>query len=224
VSASEVLSITLLTLRVGLVACALVLVPGVAVGWLLARGRFRGRGVLQVAVSLPMVLPPVAVGLVLLLALSRRSPLGAAIERLLGSSLLLTWPAAALAAALMAFPMLVLGAQQGFLAVPRRLEHVGASLGARPARVFATVTLPLAARGILGGLAFAFARAIGEFGATVIVAGNVPGRTETLALAIYARIQEFRDADALLLCAVSVLLAVGLTAVAELCLRRRAAA
>jgi molybdate transport system permease protein len=214
-TAGEALQIAGLSLQVALVATLANLVPAVALGWVLARATFRGRSLLQAAVSLPMVLPPVAVGLLLLLAFSRHAPLGRAVESVFGASLLLTWWAAAIASAVMAFPLLVLGAKQGFEAVPRRLEQVAASLGARPAQVFLRVSLPLAARGILHGTTFSFARSLGEFGATTIVAGNIPGRTETLALGIYARIEAFREGDAILLSALSVALALAFLGAAE---------
>ncbi len=221
-SAADVLDIALLTLRVGLLSTALILLPGVALGWVLARCEFRGRTLVQTLVALPMVLPPVAVGLALLLLLSRRFAFGRALEDLLGGPVLLTWWAAALASAVMSFPLLVRGAEQGFAAVPRRLEQVARTLGASRVTVFRRVTLPLAARGILYGIVFAFARGLGEFGATTIVAGNMPGRTETLALGMYARIENFRDGDALVLAGISVVLAFGITWCAELFLRRGA--
>ncbi len=218
--AAEICVIVLRTLQVGCVATAAILVPGIALGWLLARERFAGRMLLQTIVCLPMVLPPVAVGLLLLVTLSRGSALGGLIERVFGAPIVLTWWAAAIAAAVMSLPLVVLGAQQGFLAVPRRLEQVAATLGASPLRVFFCVSLPLAARSIAYGTLFAFARSLGEFGATTLVAGNIPGQTETLALAIYARIEQFEDQEALLLSAVSIVLALLITGAAELCLRR----
>lgn len=220
-STGEILDAAFLSLRVSLVSTALILLPGVALGYLLARRRFRGRALLQAFVSLPMVLPPVAIGLVLLILLSRDSALGALLERVFGGTILLTWWAAALASAVMSFPLLVMGAQQGFASVPRRLEQVAASLGASRAHVFRRVTLPLAARGIAYGAVFAFARGLGEFGATTLVAGHQPGKTETLALAIYARIEEFEDGQALLLAAVSLFLALAITVTAEVFLRER---
>jgi molybdate transport system permease protein len=217
----EILDAALLSLRVSLVSTALILLPGVALGYLLARRRFRGRALLQALVSLPMVLPPVAIGLVLLILFSRDSALGVLLERIFGGTILLTWWAAALASAVMSFPLLVMGAQQGFASVPRRLEQVAASLGASRGHVFRSVTLPLAARGIAYGAVFAFARGLGEFGATTLVAGHQPGKTETLALAIYARIEEFEDGQALLLAAVSLFLALVITVTAEVFLRER---
>ena len=140
----DTLGITLLTLEVGLVSLAVSFVPGLALAWLLAKKRFRGRTLLQTLVNLPMVVPPVAVGLVLLLLLGRRGALGGFLHRTLGIDILFTWQAAALASAVMAFPLLVRSAQQAFAEVPERLENVAASLGAGPFAVFRTVTLPLA--------------------------------------------------------------------------------
>lgn len=221
-NASEVLDVTLLSLRVSLVATLGILVPGVALGYVFARLRFPGRALLKALVSLPMVLPPVATGFLLLVLLSRRSLAGAWLEELLGRNLVLTWWAAAIASAVMSFPLLVLGAEQGFASVPRRIEQVAATLGASPARVFLRVTMPLAARGILYGAVFAFARGLGEFGATTIVAGNLSGRTATLSIAIYDRIESYREAEAVLLSLVSLLVAFAITAAAEVFLRGRA--
>ena len=204
-----------LSLQVSLLATLTIAPAAVALGYLFSRVRFPGRAILRTARMLPMVLPPVAVGFLLLQLLSTNHAFGAALETLLGGPLLLTPKACVLAAAVMAFPLAALGAERGFDAVPRRLEQVAATLGTRPRRVFATVTLPLAGRGILHGLVFAFVRALGEFGATAVVAGNVPGETETLPMAIFARFEDYRDRDALLLSALSVLFAFSVTAAAE---------
>ncbi|MBI2920305.1 MAG: molybdate ABC transporter permease subunit [Planctomycetes bacterium] len=220
-TASDAAHVTLLTLRIGAVATLLILVPAVALGYALARRRFPGRSLVQAAVSLPMVLPPVAVGLLLLMFLSPRGATGRVLQAVFGGPILLTWWAAALAAAAMSFPLLVLGAQQAFAATPRRLENVARTLGASPARVFLQVTLPLSARGLAHGLTFAFARALGEFGATAIVAGRIPGETETLSLAIYGRIEAFQHGQALALSAISIALAFVSIAGAEMFLRRR---
>ena len=218
-SASDALEIAWLSLKVSATSTLAILVPGVALGYLLARARFRGKAVLRACVMLPMVLPPVAVGLVLLTLLADDGLIGRVLVPLVGGSILLTWWAAAAASAVMSFPLLVLGAQQGFDAVPRRLEHVAATLGAGPRRVFLRVTLPLALRGILYGVVFAFARGLGEFGATTLVAGHVPGRTETLSLAIFARIEAFEDGAAWGLALVSAVMALSITVAAEVFLR-----
>jgi molybdate transport system permease protein len=216
------LAIAVLTLKVGLVSLLVSVLPGLALAWVLAKKRFRGRTLLQTLVNLPMVVPPVAVGLVLLLLLGRRGMVGGALERTLGIDILFTWQAAALASAVMAFPLLVRSAQQAFAEVPSRLESVAASLGAGPFAVFRTVTLPLAARGVVYGLVLSFARGLGEFGATNLIAGSIPGRTETLALGIYSRVQRGDDAGALGLACVSVLLAFVATYLSELSLARGA--
>jgi molybdate transport system permease protein len=216
----EIASITLLTVRVAAVATLLDAPFAIWLGYLLARGKFAGKAVIQTIVALPMVLPPVAIGLLLLELLSRKSPVGRACESLFGHTLLLTWWAAALASAVVAFPLFARAAEQAFAGVPARLEGVARTLGASRSRTFLRVTLPLAARGLLYGGVFAFARALGEFGATSMVAGRIPGETETLALAIYGRIEMFREGDAWILAAVSCALALVPTAAAEIFLRR----
>ena len=222
-SAQALLSMLALTLRVAAVATALALPAAVALGYLLARRRFRGRALAQALISLPMVLPPVAVGLGLLLLFGRRGPLGA-LWRALGVELVFTWWAAALAAALVGFPLFVRACEQAFAAIDPRYERVARSLGASPLRVFARVSLPLARRGVLYGALLAFARGLGEFGATAVVAGILPGRTETLALGIWSRVQQGDDAGALALCGASFALALGAMLVAEMWLRREAGA
>ena len=202
------------TLLVGVTAIVVILVPGVLLGYLLARARFPGRHLVESLTALPMVLPPVAVGLVLLLLLGRDGPLGFL-------DVLFTWPAAAIASAVIAFPLLVRACEQAFFEVPPRLESVSRSLGASRTRTFLSVTLPLARRGIAYGTLLAFARAIGEFGATTLVAGNIPGRTQTLALGIYAEIQRGHDGAALGLAAISAVLAMAATWVGEAWLRGR---
>jgi molybdate transport system permease protein len=217
---AEIAGIALLTLRVALTATLIAGVPALALGYALARFRFPGKPLVQTVVALPMVLPPVAIGIALLEILSLKSPVGRACEALFGHTLLLTWWAAALASAVVAFPLISRAAEQAFAAVPVRLENVARTLGTSGAGVFRRVTLPLAARGLLYGALFGFARALGEFGATSMVAGRIPGETETLALAIYGRIEMFREGDAWMLAGVSLLLALLPTAAAEIFLRR----
>ena len=213
---TDPLSITLLTLKVGLVSLAVSIVPGLWLAWLLARRRFRGRTLVQTLVNLPLVLPPVAVGLLLLLLLGRRGPVGSAVHVLFGRDLLFTWQAAAVASCVMSFPLLVRAAQHAFAEVPERLEQVAASLGCGPWRVFRTVTLPLARRGVVYGLALSFARGLGEFGATNLIAGSIPGRTETLALGIYGRVQSGQEGAAAGLAVISILIAFGAAYLSEL--------
>jgi molybdate transport system permease protein len=202
VTASEVAAITTLTLRVGAVATLAMLPFAVALGWLLARREFPGSSLLRALVALPMVLPPVAVGLGLLWLLGRRGPLGG-LWTAFGIELVFTWWAAVLAAAVVGFPLAMRACEQAFAAVDPRYEQVARSLGLSPLRSFFRVTLPLARRGVLYGTLLAFTRGIGEFGATTLVAGILPGRTETLALGIYSRVQLGEDAAAAALCAVS---------------------
>ncbi len=213
--------IILLTLGVGAAATLLAAPPAIALGYVLARRQFRAKPWVQAGVALPMVLPPVAVGLGLLLLLGHRGPLGP-LWQALDVQLVFTRTAAVLAAAVVGFPLLARACEQAFTEVDPRLERVARSLGAGAARVFFRVTLPLARRGVLYGVVLAFTRALGEFGATAIVAGILPGRTETLALGIYARIQLGDDREALVLCAASFALALGAMLCAETWLRRRA--
>jgi molybdate transport system permease protein len=223
VSAAAVLGMIALTLRVAAAATLLALPAAVALGYGLARHRFRGRAVVQALVALPMVLPPVAVGLGLLWLFGRRGPLGALLGAL-GIEVIFSWHAAVLAAGLVGFPLFARACEQAFAEVDPRYERMARSLGASPLRVFASVSVPLARRGILYGALLAFARGLGEFGATAIVAGILPGRTETLALGIWSRIQMGDDAGARALCAASFALALGAMLVAELWLRREAPA
>ena len=221
-SAGALVAITSLTLRVGLVATVSILPPAVALGYLLARREFPGRSVVQAMVALPMVLPPVAVGLALLLLLGRRGPLGN-VWSLLGVDLVFTWWAAALAAAVVGFPLLTRACEQSFAEIDTRFEEVAVTLGLGRMRTFFRVTLPLARRGVLYGTLLAFTRALGEFGATTLVAGIIPGRTETLALGIYSRVQLGDDAGALALCGASFAIALTALLVAEGRLRRKRA-
>lgn len=194
------------TLGVSALAIALILPPGLLLSWLLARRDWPGKSLLETVVALPLVLPPVATGLLLLKAVGRRGPLGAWLHSL-DLDLVFTWRGVVLAMAVMSFPLLVRGARSAFEEVDPRLEQMARTLGAGGLRIFLTVTLPLAARGILGGTLLAFARSIGEFGATIVVAGNIPGRTSTLSLAIYQLIQLGQDEDAFRLLAVAAAIA-----------------
>ncbi|HEX6178579.1 MAG TPA: molybdate ABC transporter permease subunit [Thermoanaerobaculia bacterium] len=209
-------SIFWLTIRVAALAALLILPPGLAVAWLLARYRWRGKSLVETIVALPLVMPPVATGLILLRLFGRNGPFGAL-------DVVFTWRAVVLAMMVMSFPLLVRAARVAFEEVNPRLEGVARTLGASSARVFATITLPLAARGIIGGLLLAFARALGEFGATILVAGNIPGRTTTLSLAIYNSVQLGRDDEAFRLLLYSVIAAFAAVWLAEIALRRSGA-
>lgn len=197
---SDVLS---LTLRTAALSTILIVPPGLAVAWLLARRRWYGKSLLETIVALPLVMPPVATGLILLNLFGRRGQIGRALD----FDVVFTWRAVVLAMMVMSFPLLVRTARLAFEEVNPRFEQLARTLGASELRVFFTMTLPLAARGIAGGMLLAFARAIGEFGATILVAGNIPGRTTTLAVAIYDHVQLGRDDEAFRLVAVAVLIA-----------------
>ncbi len=218
-SGDEFASMTLLTLRVAGMATAGAFLPALAVGLWLARRDFRGKAFVQAVLALPMVLPPVAVGLALLLLLGRRGPIGGALAAA-GVEVAFTWWAAAIAAGVVGFPLLARACEQAFAEVDPRFEQVARSLGLSAGSTLLRVTLPLARRGILYGTLLAFTRALGEFGATAIVAGIQPGRTETLALGIWARVQAGDDAGALVLGAASFALALAALVAAEGWLRR----
>ena len=218
--AADELSILLFTLGVAAVATVLILPPGVALAFLLARRQFFGKAVLETLVALPLVLPPVATGLVLLRLFGRRGGIGAALERW-GLDVVFTWRGVVVAMAVMALPLLVRGARVAFEGVPLRLEEAARSIGASERRVFFRVSLPLAARGIVGGALLAFARAVGEFGATILVAGNLPGRTTVLSTAIFQAVETGQDDRAFRLLAGAVVLAFLAVAASEALLRRR---
>lgn len=189
------LAIVLLSLKVAGVGTMASLPAAVAVALLLARGRFWGRSVVNALVHLPLVLPPVVTGYLLLRLFGRRGPLGLALEHVFGVVVAFRWTGAAIAAAVMGFPLMVRSIRLAIEQVDRRLEGAAASLGARPAWIVATITLPLAIPGILSGAILAFAKALGEFGATITFVSNIPGETRTLALAIYTFTQT-PDGDA----------------------------
>lgn len=210
-----------LTLGIACAATLLILPPGIFVGWALSRPAWPGRSVVEAVVSLPLVLPPTAVGLGLLLLLGPRGPLGAPLHDLFGIEITFTWKAAVVATGVVAFPLLVRSVRSALEEVDPRLLGVARTLGRGPVATFFAVHLPLAWRGVLAGAVLAFARALGEFGATVLVAGNIPGRTQTLALAIFQRVQVGRERDAMLLAGVSALLAFVLLLVVEWLTRRR---
>ncbi len=209
-----------LTLRTAALSTLLIVPPGLAVAWLLARYRWRGKSLVETLVALPLVMPPVATGLILLELLGRRGPIGGWLHRVLNVDIVFTWRAVVVAMMVMSFPLLVRASRVAFEEVNPRLEQIARTLGARNARVFLTITLPLAARGIVSGMLLAFARAIGEFGATILVAGNIPGRTSTLSLAIYHYVQLGRDADAFRLLGYAVVIAFAAVWIAEAFLRR----
>jgi molybdate transport system permease protein len=204
----EIWRITAFTLATAATATLLMLVPGLLLAWLLARGRFRGRALLETFVSLPLVMPPVATGLILLMVFSPRGALGGFLARV-GIDVVFTWRAVVLAMAVMGLPLFVRAVRGGIEQVDRRYEAVAATLGASPLRVFYSITLPLAFPAIVAGAVLGFARALGEFGATIMIAGSIPGATRTLAVAIYTYTDTGRDGDAAMLVLVSAGIAFG---------------
>ncbi len=183
---SEEISVLLLSLQVALASIVALAVPGILMGWLLARFHFPGKALLDALVHLPLVLPPVVTGYLLLLLLGRHGLLGAPLEAWFGLRIAFTWKGAAIAAAVMAFPLMVRAVRLAIELTDREIEDAARTLGASPLRVLLSVTLPLAAPGILAGLVLAFARSLGEFGATITLAGNIPGESQTLPVAIYS--------------------------------------
>jgi molybdate transport system permease protein len=215
------LAILLFTLEVAALATLAILVPGVLAALALARYRGPGKGIAETVLSLPLVLPPTAVGLLLLQVLSRRSAVGGWLAAR-GLEVVFTWKGVVVATAVMAFPLLVRSARTAFEEVDPRLVGIARTLGCGPLGALARVTLPLAWRGIVAGTVLAFSRALGEFGATVMVAGNIPGQTQTLALAIFQHTQVGREDRALVLVGLTVVLAFGALWTAEWVTRRRA--
>ncbi|MCK2055982.1 molybdate ABC transporter permease subunit [Methylobacterium sp. 37f] len=209
-----------LSLRVAAVATLASLVPGLAIAWVLARKRFPGRALLDGLVHLPLILPPVVTGYLLLLAFGRRGTFGSMLAEF-GIVLSFRWTGAALACAVMGFPLMVRAMRLSLEAVDRRVEQAAATLGASPFAVFLTVTLPLALPGVLAGTVLAFAKAMGEFGATITFVSNIPGETQTLPSAIYTLTQvPGGEAGALRLTLISVAISMGALLISELLARR----
>ena len=204
--ASDVWQIASFTVMMALAATMVMLPPGVALAWLLARRRFPGRTVIETAVSLPLVMPPVATGLILLELFGRRGPIGRVLAAA-GIEVVFTWKAVVLAMAVMGLPLLVRAGRAGFEQVDHRYEQIAQTLGAGPARVFLTISLPLAGRGVVAGALLGFSRALGEFGATIMIAGSIPGTTLTLASAIYGYVETGQDTAAFMLVGVSFVIA-----------------
>ena len=210
------------TVRMAVLSTLVVLPVGVFLAWLLARHQWRGKALVETLVSLPLVLPPVVTGLLLLKLFGRRGLVGHWIEAHLGLEIVFTWKAVVLALAVMSLPLFVRAARAAIEEVNPLFEQLARTLGAGEWRVFFTITLPLAQRGVLAGTLLAFARALGEFGATVMVAGNIPGQTTTLSVAIYQHVQLGEDGRAWTLAGVAALLAFLSVWGSEALLRRRA--
>lgn len=210
------LDIVLLSLKVSLFCVAVITIPAVAVAWLLARKNFFGKSLLDGLVHLPMVLPPVIPGFILLLLFGAQGFIGKYLNEYFGISFAFTWVGAVIASALMAFPLMVRSTRLAISQIDRGLEIAAQSLGAHPLKVFFTVTLPLALPGLITGLILAFSRSLGEFGATITFVGNIEGETRTLPLAIYTYTQvPDGDLPALRLVILSVLLALGALMVSD---------
>jgi molybdate transport system permease protein len=202
----ETWQITLFSIAVGLASTLLILPFGIALAWLFARKEWPLKSVIETAVLLPLVMPPVSTGLILLKIFGRRSPLGQWLyER--GIEIVFNWKGVLIAMSVMSFPLLVRSVRTSFAEVNPRLEQIAATLGASPLRIFFVITIPLAYKGIVAGALLAFSRALGEFGATILLAGNIPGKTQTLSLAIYNYVQLGKDSDAYVLLGITVVLA-----------------
>ncbi|MGC3874557.1 molybdate ABC transporter permease subunit [Halomonas sp. GXIMD04776] len=198
----------LLSLQIAGTAVGWILIPGVALAWLMARHEFHGKALLDGLLHLPLVLPPVVVGYLLLISLGRQGFLGQWLNQWFGITLPFTWQGAAIAGGIMAFPLLVRAVRLSLEAVDVKLEAAASTLGANRWRVFFTITLPLAFPGLLTGTVLAFARALSEFGATITFASNIPGETRTLPLALYTLIQSpGKEAAAARLCAIAIVIA-----------------
>lgn len=198
--------ITLFSLAVGLASTVLILPFGITLAWLFARKEWPLKSVVETIVLLPLVMPPVSTGLILLKIFGRRSPLGQWLYNR-GFEIVFNWKGVLIAMAVMSFPLLVRSVRTSFGEVNPRLEQIAATLGASPLKIFFVVTVPLAYKGIVAGALLAFSRALGEFGATILLAGNIPGRTQTLSLAIYNFVQVGKDPEAYVLLGVTVVLA-----------------
>jgi molybdate transport system permease protein len=202
----EAWQITLFSLAVGLASTVLILPFGIGLAWLFARKQWPLKSGVETLALLPLVMPPVSTGLILLKIFGRRSPLGQWLyER--GIEIVFNWKGVLIAMSVMSFPLLVRSVRTSFAEVNVRLEQIAATLGASPAKVFFVITVPLAYKGIIAGAMLAFSRALGEFGATILLAGNIPGETQTLSLAIYNFVQLGKDPEAYALLGITVGLA-----------------
>ncbi len=202
------LEISLLTFQVAIVATAINFPFAILVGWLIGRKNIRGSMFLEILVSLPLALPPVVVGYALLIAFGERGPIGSLTSSLFGYELVFTWFAAAIAAAIVSFPLMVRSIIVSMSSIDDQLENSARALGAGPVRTFLTVTIPLSYHGIIAGLLLGFVRSLSEFGATIIVAGNIPGRTQTLPLALFSKIQLGENGEAVRLMIACIVLAI----------------
>ena len=197
----------ILSIKSALFSLILILPPGLLIGWVLAKSSFRGKSFLNTFVMLPLFLPPVVSGFFLLILFSKRGPIGQLLFQLFGLEVVFSWLGVVLAISVISFPLLVRGIVTAMEGVNPQLESAARTLGAHPLKVFLTVTLPLSYRGIVGGAILGFAKSLGEFGATMMVAGNIPGKTQTLSLAIFTHVQTGKDASAYRLVLISTIIA-----------------
>jgi molybdate transport system permease protein len=218
---SEEWQIVWFTAWVAALSTLTILPFGLALAWALARRDWPGKSIIETFVTLPLVLPPVATGLILLKMFGRRGAIGGFLHDKFNFDVIFTWHAVLLALSVMSLPLLVRSARVAFAEVNPRLEEIARTLGAGNRRVFFTITIPLASRGIVAGMILAFARALGEFGATIMIAGNIPGQTSTLSLAIFQDVQIGDDTHAFRLLGVSVVLAFTAVWFSEFFLRRK---
>ncbi|MDE0086396.1 MAG: molybdate ABC transporter permease subunit [Candidatus Poribacteria bacterium] len=197
----------ILSIKVALLSLVVMFPPGLVVGWLLAKREFAGKSVLNTFVMLPLVLPPVVSGYLLLILLSKHGIIGGFLYNVFNLELVFSPFAVVIAVSIISFPLLVRGIITGMESVPSELENTARTLGASPIKVFCTITLPLASRGIIGGTILGFSKSLGEFGATIMVAGNIPGKTQTMALAIFNAVNLGEDASVYRLVLISTIVA-----------------
>ena len=197
----------ILSIKVALLSLVVMFPPGLLVGWLLAKREFPGKTFLNTVVMLPLVLPPVVSGYLLLILLGKNGPIGGFLSKVFNLEIIFSPFAVVIAISIISFPLLVRGIMTGMASVPSELESAARTLGASPIKVFFTITLPLAHRGIIGGTILGFSKSLGEFGATFMVAGNIPGKTQTMALAIYEAVQLGQDITVYRLVFISTVLA-----------------
>ena len=211
-----------ITLQIALVATLIDFPIALALSWLIVKKRIRGRTILDVLASLPLAVPPVAIGYFLLILLGRNGPIGGFLHSAFGLDVVFTWVAAALASAIVAFPLMARAIMVAMDGVDERFEMSARSLGAGTMRVIMTITIPLAYRGMLAGVLLGFVRALSEFGATIVVAGNIPGKTQTIPLAIFSGVQLGDNDTAMRFAAISIALAVVTLLMHNWLLERRA--
>ncbi len=206
ITPAEVAALSL-SIKVALLSLVIMFPPGLLIGWLLAKRTFRGKTLLNTIVMCPLVLPPIVSGYLLLILLGKHGVIGGFIHRTFGIEIIFSQLAVVIAVSVISFPLLVRGIVTGMASVPVELENAARTLGASPIKVFWTITLPLAYRGIIGGTILGFSKSLGEFGATIMVAGNIPGKTQTMALAIFSAVHLGEDASVYRLVLISTVVA-----------------